>query len=63
MKNIKILSRIFKQTGTSKAILIYVIFVFIVAFLIQITEPGITKYGDALWLTDSLYGSITVLFN
>ncbi|MCR5118962.1 MAG: potassium channel family protein, partial [Lachnospiraceae bacterium] len=41
--------RIIKETGAHKVLLIYLLFVFIAAWIVLLTEPGITRYGDALW--------------
>jgi voltage-gated potassium channel len=38
-----------KQTGAQKVLVTYLLFVFIAAWIVLLTEPGITRYGDALW--------------
>ena len=49
MKRIRIFLRIMKQTGAMKVIWTYIAFIFIAAYLILITDPEITHYGDAIW--------------
>ena len=41
--------RVMKQTGAHKVLVTYLMFVFIAAWIVLLTEPGITRYGDALW--------------
>ncbi len=41
--------RVMRQTRAHKVMVTYLIFVYIAAWIILLTEPGITKYGDALW--------------
>lgn len=41
--------RVMKQTGVHKVLVTYLMFVFIAAWIVLLTEPGITRYGDALW--------------
>ncbi len=43
------LKNIMKNTHTDRIVLGYLLFVFVSALLIMITEPKIDNYGDALW--------------
>ena len=49
MKKLTIFRRILKDTGADKILATYLIFVFVSAFVVLITEPGISEYGEALW--------------
>ena len=49
MKKLRILKNIFVRTKTDKIIISYLIFIFAVALVIQLVEPDINSYGDALW--------------
>lgn len=49
MKGLRLLYRILKKTHTDRMLISYVIFVLVCAFLVFLTEPSITNYGDALW--------------
>lgn len=51
MKKIKLLWKILRLTGTDKIVSGFIVFYFIATFLILITEPTITNYGDAMWFT------------
>ncbi len=48
-KRLVTLGRILKQTGTADILISYLIFVFIAALIVFLTEPDITNYADALW--------------
>ncbi len=43
------IKNIMKNTHTDRIVLGYLLFVFVSALLIMITEPKIDNYGDALW--------------
>lgn len=49
MKKLRILWRILKHTHADRILLGFVLFLLCAAFIIQIAEPGINRYGDALW--------------
>ena len=49
MKNLKILWRILKHTHADRILFGFVLFLLADAAVIQIAEPGIDRYGDALW--------------
>ena len=49
MKKLKILNFIMKRTRMYPIIISFLLFVFVDALVIQLAEPGITSYGDALW--------------
>ncbi|MBR1524607.1 MAG: two pore domain potassium channel family protein [Lachnospiraceae bacterium] len=48
-KRLITLGRLLKQTGTWHILASYIVFVFIAALIVFLTEPEITSYGDALW--------------
>ena len=48
-RRLRILRRILKETQADRMLSSFVIFLFIDAFLIQLAEPGIHTYSDALW--------------
>lgn len=49
MKRLRILNTILKRTRTYPILLSYLIFILIDAFVIQLAEPEINTYLDALW--------------
>ncbi len=49
MKRLHVLKSILVRTHVNKILFSYVGFVLIAALLIQIVEPNIPHYGDALW--------------
>lgn len=49
MKKLRILGGVFKRTGADRVLLSYLLFVFADALVILLVEPGIHRYGDALW--------------
>ena len=49
MKRLKLLWMILKRTKATQIILGFVLFLFANAAVIQIVEPNINRYGDALW--------------
>lgn len=57
-KKLKVLIRILKSTNADKIITGFIGFVFIMAFVIMTVEPGITRYGDSLWLC---YAALTTI--
>lgn len=49
MKRLKLLWMILKRTKATQVILGFVLFLFANAAVIQLVEPNINRYGDALW--------------
>lgn len=49
MKNLKLLWIILKRTKATQILLGFVLFLFATAAVIQLAEPDINRYGDALW--------------
>ena len=49
MKRIKVLGCVLKRTRADKIIIGFIIFIFAIAAVIQLVEPDINRYGDALW--------------
>ena len=49
MKKLKLLWIILKRTKATQILLGFVLFLFATAAVIQIAEPNINHYGDALW--------------
>ena len=49
MKRLKLLWIILKRTKATQIILGFVLFLFANAAVIQLVEPNINRYGDALW--------------
>ena len=49
MKRIKVLGNVLKRTRADKIIIGFIVFIFAVAAVIQLVEPDINRYGDALW--------------
>ena len=49
MKRLKLFWKILTETGASSLLLSYVVFVFIDAALITLTEPTFTTYKQGLW--------------
>lgn len=67
MKGLRLLYRILRKTHTDRLLITYVIFVLVCAFLIFLTEPSITNYGDAIWYCYAVlftigFGDITTTF-
>lgn len=65
MKRLHVLKSILVRTHVNKILLSYLGFVLIAALLIQIVEPNIHNYGDALWYCYSVistagFGDVTV---
>lgn len=49
MKKIKVLWMILKRTKANQILLGFLLFLFTAAAVIQLVEPNINRYGDALW--------------
>lgn len=49
MTKLRLLWSILKRTHANQILSGYVIFLFIIAAIIQLVEPDINRYGDALW--------------
>ena len=49
MKRIKVLGGILKRTRADKIIVGFFMFIFAAAAVIELVEPNINHYGDALW--------------
>ena len=49
MKKLRILNIVLKRTNAYQILGIFILFVLIVSLILQIIEPGINNYGDALW--------------
>ena len=64
-RTFKILKDIMKNTHTDKIIGIYVVFVVACALLIWALDPGVNRFGDALWycysvLSTAGFGDVVV---
>lgn len=57
MKKIKLLWVILKRTRADKILLGFVAFLFVMAAILWIAEPGIDRYGDALWYCDAVFST------
>ena len=49
MKKLKLLWIILKRTKATQILSGYIVFLFVSAAIIQLVEPDINHYGDALW--------------
>ena len=49
MKRIKVLGSVLKRTRADKIIIGFIVFIFAIAAVIQLVEPDINRYGDALY--------------
>ena len=49
MKKLKLLWMILKRTKATQILSGYIVFLFVSAAIIQLVEPDINHYGDALW--------------
>ena len=49
MKKLKLLWMILKRTKATQILSGYIVFLFVSAAIIQLVEPDINRYGDALW--------------
>lgn len=49
MKKLRILKSILVRTHTTQILSSYLLFIFVVALVIQLVEPQIHAYSDALW--------------
>ena len=57
MKKIKLLWVILKRTRADKILLGFVAFLFVMAAILWIAEPGIDRYGDALWYCHAVFST------
>lgn len=57
MKKLKVLWMVLKRTRADKIVLGFVIFLFIMAAIIWIREPGIDRYGTALWYCYAVFST------
>lgn len=57
MKKLRIFRAVLVRTGASKMIAAFVLFFLAVALLIQLVEPGIRTYGQALWYCYSVFST------
>ena len=62
MKRIKVLGGILKRTRADKIIVGFFAFIFAAAAVIELVEPNIDHYGDALWYCYAVILSIYALF-
>lgn len=49
MRKLKVLAGILKRTRADKILVGFIVFLFVVAAVIELAEPDINRYGDALW--------------
>ncbi len=49
MKKLRILKQILTRTHADKMLISFLAFILIDAFIIFLSEPSFTKYGDSLW--------------
>ena len=49
MRRLKVLAGILKRTRADKILVGFIVFLFVVAAVIELAEPDINHYGDALW--------------
>lgn len=49
MRKLKVLVGILKRTRADKILVGFIVFLFVVAAVIELAEPDINRYGDALW--------------
>ena len=49
MRKLKVLVGILKRTRADKILVGFIVFLFAVAAVIELAEPDINRYGDALW--------------
>lgn len=49
MRRLKVLVGILKRTRADKILVGFIVFLFAVAAVIELAEPDINRYGDALW--------------
>ena len=57
MKKIKLLWVILKRTRADKILLGFVAFLFVMAVILWIAEPGIDRYRDALWYCYAVFST------
>ena len=48
MRRLKVLAGILKRTRADKILVGFIVFLFAVAAVIELAEPDINRYGDAL---------------
>ena len=64
MRRLHVLKSILVRTHADKILLTYLVFVVIAALIIQIVEPGINRFVDALWycfvISTAGFGDIVV---
>lgn len=58
MKKLRLLKNILTKTKTDKIIFSYLLFIFADALVIQLFEPDINRYGDALWYCYTVVSTI-----
>ncbi len=58
MKKIRLLKNILVRTKTHQIILSYFLFIFVDALVIQLVEPQINSYRDALWYCYAVVSTI-----
>ena len=66
MKKSRILWGILKRTHADKILFGFLVFTIIIAAIIQLVEPGINHYGDALWycyavISTAGFGDVVVI--
>lgn len=66
MRKLRLLRNILVQTKAHRLLLSYLLFIFADAFVIFLTEPEITSYGDSLWycyavLTTAGFGDLVAV--
>ena len=49
MRRLKVLAGILKRTRADKILVGFIVFLFAVAAVIELAEPDINRYGDAVW--------------
>ena len=49
IRRLKVLAGILKRTRADKILVGFIVFLFAVAAVIELAEPDINRYGDALW--------------
>ena len=61
MRRLHVLKSILVRTHADKILLTYLVFVVIAALIIQIVEPGINRFVDALWYCYAVISTISSL--
>lgn len=62
----RLLAQSFRMAGVDKIIIIFIVYFFLAALLMQHVEPGISSYGDSLWYCFAItatvgFGDITAV--